>query len=84
MELNLKFTGKCPKNAPFQRGNVKKFSWEGAQTPPPVGVDTPSPHRTHLGACGASTLAPSALDFPPNVIPGSAYVLHLSNIDFKF
>jgi len=73
-----------PQKCAISTWKCKKIFLGGGTDPSPVGVDTPSPHRTHLGACGASTLAPSALDFPPNVIPGSAYVLHLSNIDFKF
>jgi len=50
-----------------------------------MGEGTPLPPYTTRVACGASTLAPSAihlrlllftlaLDFPANAIPGSAYV----------
>ena len=40
------------------KNTKKKFLGRGTaplQTPPSVGGDTPSPHPTHLGACGTST-----------------------------
>jgi len=48
---------------------ISKFFWGGgiapSSDPSPGGEgDTPSPHPTPLGACGASILAPSALGVP--------------------
>jgi len=42
-----------------------KIFWGGAQPPPPLGRGTPLTKPAALCACGASMLAPSALDLPP-------------------
>jgi len=59
------------------RQKIKTISGEGySPLPRPLpywGGDTPSPNPGPLGACGASTLVPSALDMcSPFENPGSA------------
>ena len=60
------FTAKIPPKCAISTWKCKKFS---APSPDPshCGEGIPSPTPTPLGACGASTLAPSALDL---ALPG--------------